>query len=141
MGSLTREHALQEENRRLRVALDFAQEQVRQLRVTLTGCGGDVILFKRVFGLTPQAAAILTALMEREQCSHEALALALPQGWAQSDERDVDSLAKVNVHKLRRKLLPLAIQIETIWGWGYRISSAEKAKVWRAVEASRDGLL
>ncbi len=123
----------------MRAALDEAVERVRQLKSALEGCGGDLVLFKRVFKLRPQQAAVLAALLQREQVSHEALALCLPEGWADPEERNSDQIVKLHIHNLRRKLKPHGIKIETIWGFGYRVSATDKAKVMCAVEAAKGG--
>ncbi|MEO0385062.1 MAG: hypothetical protein AAF234_16065 [Pseudomonadota bacterium] len=139
MGPHARVDALQDENRRLRVNLEEALEREAQLEAALLGSEADSVVFKQVFGLNPQQTAIFAALMAREQCSLEALCLALPQLGSRKKDRDEAELVKVQICRARKLLRAQGIVISTIWGWGYRLTDVNKAKVWRAVEAAKGG--
>ncbi len=67
-------------------------------------------------GLTPQQVRMLSILLVQERVSNATLFEV-----AQSDAEDADKLVKVQMHKLKRKLGALGLEVETIWGFGYRI--------------------
>ena len=74
--------------------------------------------------LTKSEAQILEVLYRREQASKDALMMATAVPGVE-DDRD-QKLADVFVCKLRKKLEPLSIEIETLWGDGYRINPKTK---------------
>lgn len=78
------------------------------------------------FGLTPQEHRLFGILMTREIISQDHIMAAmyqhLPNEWPS------EKVVRVFICKLRRKLVRHDIQIETVWGTGYRITKAAKAK-------------
>ena len=69
------------------------------------------------FGMTPSQARILLALMEHGCVGREDLHGAMSvDGNAMSTIKTVD----VAVHHMRRKLAGHGIEIETVWGVGYK---------------------
>lgn len=98
---------------------------------------GLTALFPRQFGdirLTPAEASVLEVLYRNARASKTALMMATADD-ASEDERG-DKLADVYVSKLRTKLKPLGIEIETLHGDGFRMPAGAKAFLKRFVEAS-----
>ena len=52
-----------------------------------------------------------------------------------ADEGSVTIRTKVAITKLRRKLSPLGVNFETLWGIGYAMRDEDKAKLKAALEA------
>jgi two-component system cell cycle response regulator CtrA len=108
--------ALQDENARLR-------EQAAYLQDALT-CG---FLAPLEWGLTPQENRFLGALVGRVLATREMIMAALyhDRGADEAAAKIIDVLAC----KLRRKLKPHAIEIQTVWGRGYRLDTATRTRL------------
>jgi DNA-binding response OmpR family regulator len=109
---------------------DELAERVRQLEELLLDHGW----VPEAWGLTASENTLLNVLALRRLASKEALHLALygndPDGGA------AIKIIDVMVHKLRRKLAAQDIQIETVWGMGYRLSDETRlylTQLWKAV--------
>lgn len=107
--------ALEAENQRLRDELDM-------LRTTF-GCEPSV--WPAEWCLTGKEGRIVGALMARETCTKVQLMAALYQPGV-DDEPEI-KIIDVFVCKVRKKLRPFGINIETVWGVGYRMTPAAKA--------------
>ena len=92
------------------------REEVRQLRELLTPTS---IIVPLEYGLTNRQAQLYAHLASREMATKESIMLAIysDQVDALPDIKIVD----VFVCKLRKKLLPFGILIDTIWGQGYAL--------------------
>lgn len=79
-------------------------------------------------GLTLTQTRILSMLLIHERVSWQSLFEA-----SGSQSEDPANLIKVHICKLRKKLQPLGLSIQTIWGWGYsmprEVRDAAKAKL------------
>lgn len=78
----------------------------------------------REWRLTAQEARVFGVLANREVATKEAVMVGL-----YSDRPDEDVAIKivdVYVCKLRKKLTPFGIKIETIWGRGYSLASEHR---------------
>ncbi|XUM21031.1 helix-turn-helix domain-containing protein [Bradyrhizobium oligotrophicum S58] len=102
---------------------DMLRERVRQLEELL----GFYCPVPLEFQLTRSEAAVFGALLAREVVTNDTLMAALYRDCAR-DEADPD-VFKVFVHKVRKKLKPFGLTIETIWGTGYRLTAASKTMV------------
>ena len=98
---------------------DELRERVRQLEEE-----ASVVSAWRApleFGLTPAEEKILAALMSRDMATkvylHQALADA--SGFCAAEIKIVD----VYICKLRKKLNPFGVPVQTHWGRGYSISN------------------
>lgn len=78
---------------------------------------------QRVFGLTVSESRCLAILLARREVPRPSLHVAMSGDDSVSHPKIVD----VMICKIRRKLSPYQIRIETIWGRGYALSS-ESAK-------------
>lgn len=81
---------------------------------------------RRRFGLTRQEALLVGALFTRERVSKEGLFIVLYGDY----NCDVDiKIVDVLVAKVRPKLKAIGIEIETLWGEGYRISREQRQQL------------
>ena len=78
------------------------------------------------WGLTNREAAVLTVLARREWVSRETVIAAL-----YSDRTDPPgyNLVAVHVCRIRTKLKPLGTTIKNIWGVGYSLDAATRARL------------
>lgn len=77
------------------------------------------------FGLTRQEQAFLACLLTREMRSHDSILTAISNGNADVDSR----LSQVVACKVRRKLKPYGIDVQRVWGIGYRISEDARQRL------------
>lgn len=90
------------------------------------------------WGLTPSQARVFALLARRDAVSHESLRIACV-GPAGSERGD--SLVKVHVSKLRRKIKPHGYGIAVIWGQGYRlIRPAQVSEADRIIASSIEAI-
>lgn len=106
-------------------------ERVAQLEAAL-GLG---FLAPLGWRLTRDQHRIFGVLMAREMATKDAIMAALYRDTGR-DEAEI-KIVDVQVCKLRPKLKPFGIEIETVWGQGYRISPAGKARVRQLMDAER----
>lgn len=100
---------------------DELRERVRVLE-ELVGIRIDVPL---VFGLTAHEAVLFGLLLRRDLVTKEMAMVGL-----YGDRPDLDPEIKiidVYICKARKKLKGFGVEIETVWGRGYRLSAASKA--------------
>ncbi|MEJ8571268.1 helix-turn-helix domain-containing protein [Microbaculum marinum] len=89
---------------------------------------------RHVLGLTPSEGGVLRLLVDHGELTHERLnhhCYGYPDKIPENPK-----LPHVFICKVRKKLRPHGIEIETIRGEGYRISPEHRARV-RALEAER----
>lgn len=79
-----------------------------------------------VFGLTSREACMFGALMARDMCLKEHL-MASIYGALPDDDVAEPKIIDVFVCKMRKKLKRFDIDVETVWGKGYRLSPENKA--------------
>lgn len=124
---------LQRQNKQLREENDELRETVRQLRARLDPDRSEL----------PRWLPHLTRLEQR-------FLIALGTGRLMSKERLHDQIygddpdggpelkiVDVFICKLRKKLTPYGVAIETIWGRGYRMTAQTKARVQALIAADR----
>lgn len=80
-----------------------------------------------VFKLTDQEERAFKALLSRDQWTRESLLASM---YLDANERDIPDIRNTDsvVCKLRRKLEPFGIAIETYYGQGFRISPGMRAR-------------
>ncbi|CAM5764651.1 winged helix-turn-helix domain-containing protein [Bosea minatitlanensis] len=111
MDQFARLEALEAENGRLR-------DRVAELEDAL----GFTIDMPVYLGLSQTEARLFGALMRRPVWSREQLMVALYSH--RPDEPPEIKIVDVFICKIRRKLKPLGIEIENLWGQGYRLAPA-----------------
>ncbi len=77
------------------------------------------------FGLTASEARVRGVLLNRDHAGKETIMLALYGGLHQQDEAEI-KIVDVFVCKMRKKLKRFGIEIETVWGRGYRMTPEMK---------------
>lgn len=108
--------ALQEENDRLHARL-----------ATLEATLGHTFRAPIEWMLTAHECRLFGSLLSRDLCTKDALMAALYRDLGR-EEADI-KIVDVYVCKLRKKLKPFGIPIETRWGEGYYLAPATKAAV------------
>ena len=105
----------------LRERIDELEETVRQLRDELVPQKFR-LWFPREWKLTTKEALVLAFVMARspEMAKRESV-LTNCFGGVDDDPPDI-KIVDVYIYKLRTKLKPLGIDIETVWGNGYAMS-------------------
>lgn len=111
---------LVEENARLRARVDQL-ERAFGLRFDVPLC----------LGLSKTEAKIIGILMKRDYATREACVAAI---WSSRNIHVDKNVINVHVCNARSKLVAFGIEIETIWGSGYRLSSAGKTKLSELLE-------
>lgn len=122
MDQLARLEALEAENDRLRDRCLFLEEAM--------GLTVEAPVF---LGLTTHEARLFGALLKRPMVS-KAGVMATLYSERPDDEPEM-KIVDVYVCKIRKKLKPYGIEIETIWGQGYRMTEAMRAKASSMIEA------
>ncbi|MGF6253808.1 helix-turn-helix domain-containing protein [Ensifer sp. LBL] len=99
---------------------DVLRERIRQLEDVLMP---SKFVFPPEWKLTPTEQRVLRCLATRELVSREAIRIAA-RGFEHEDSCEATS--QVWVHKLRKKLRQRGVDIQTIWGSGYRIENRQQ---------------
>lgn len=102
---------------RLREENETLREQVLQLREVL----GVKFVAPSEWNLTRSETVIMGVLVHRELATPDAIMAAL-YGDRAGDTPD-DQIISVFLHRMRRKLRPFGISIETAWGEGHLLNA------------------
>lgn len=102
---------------RQQAEIDMLRERIRQLEDVLMPATARVRIEWR---LTPSEARVFSHLTTREVATKQSIMLAI-----YSDRLDEPEIKIVDVFicKMRKKLLPFGVVIETVWGIGYALKS------------------
>lgn len=117
---------------RLETENEVLRERVRQLERMLADTTQPMPV---EIGLSPNEEKVLAALMARDICSRDHL-MTMLYGDRIDDPPD-PKIVDVLVCKLRAKLEPFGVAIETLWARGYMLKPAAKDVVRRMMEAER----
>ncbi len=101
--------------------IELLEERIRQLEDILSPRSVPVRVEWR---LTQSEARVFSHLTTREQATKQSIMLAM-----YSDRIDVEpeiKIVDVFVCKLRKKLKPFGIEIQTVWGAGYALKNREQ---------------
>ena len=109
--------ALEEENEALRMRLADLEREF--------GFHNTVPL---IFGLTSSEAKVLGILGARDVASKNQIMTALMADRGGDEEPEL-KIVDVFVCKMRKKLTPFGVVIDTVWGRGYRLTPDNKKKV------------
>lgn len=112
-------------NKMLEAENDDLRFQVEQLREAM----GLTLQPPVLFGLTQSENRLLGVLVAREHAPKAALHIALTEGYRSDDEEPAVKIVDVMICKIRKKLAPYFITIETDWGTGYHMTEQSKAIV------------
>lgn len=100
----------------LRDRIATLEERVRQLESILTPAWTVPV----EWGLTSQEARVFAHLMTRDMATKESIMAALYSDRA--DDQVEPKIVDVFICKMRKKLRPYGILIETVWGQGYALA-------------------
>ena len=106
---------------RLETENEMLRERVRQLE-SMVGISFES---PPMFGFTRAESTIFGVLMKNRLASKESLMMAIYRDH-QQDEAEI-KIVDVWVCKMRRKLTPFGIAVQTQWGQGYFLSAEHKA--------------
>jgi two-component system, cell cycle response regulator CtrA len=109
---------------------DQLREQVAMLEAAL---GADVAL-PLMLGLTEKEARLVACMFSRDRMSKAAAMAAL---YDVCDNEVEPKVVDVFVCKARKKLLAWGIEVETIWGFGYAMTAAAKARLSALIDQER----
>ncbi len=109
-------------HRSLEVLVETQRERIRQLEELLVPDGTRV---PKEWCLTAKEARVFSHLTTRELATKKTIMQALYFDL-HSDEEPQVKIVDVFVCKLRKKLKPYDVKIETVWGQGYSLVDREK---------------
>lgn len=111
--------------------IDELREENRQLReriAELTGAN-DAWAARKAFGLTDTEARVLMLIVRCGQAEYRHLEDSI---WGEDDGCESDNpggCIRSHVKRLRRKIRPHGVDIGTIYGFGFAMDEATRAKV------------
>jgi Transcriptional regulatory protein, C terminal len=111
---------------------DWPPGSARDARVVFAGTSLEQeedlrIACAKVFKATPLEAAMLARMLRREQVTKEQLHCVVEQNRATQGQGATDpKIVDVLICKLRKKLRPYELSIETMWGIGYLVPPADR---------------
>lgn len=111
---------------------DLLREQVRRLEAALF----ETAPLPFEWGLTACEATVFGVLVNRELATKDAVMAALYRDLGRDDGEE--KIVDVFVCKVRRKLKPFGVAIHTVWGQGYHLDEATRAR-FRAGETAVEG--
>lgn len=103
--------------------IETLRERVRQLEERLA----PQFAVPVEWALTGKEALMFAALVARGEASKQALMDALYSDKPDGDEPEI-KIVDVFICKLRKKLRPYGIEIQTIWGRGYALPDEVRAR-------------
>lgn len=119
-----RDKAVERENEELR-------ERILQLEALLHNHGN----LPSQLQLTPKEEAIVSLLLDRDSVTKEQAMLNLYS--ERIDGAPHDKIIDVFICRIREKIEPFGINIETLWGRGYTMSPESKAELRGMIEAQK----
>jgi two-component system cell cycle response regulator CtrA len=108
-------------------AVEAENEMLRERISKLEEMLGITLLAPLEFGLTGHEAGVFGVLMAREIATKDMVMAAVYRSLSK-DEAEI-KIVDVFICKIRKKLRPFDIVIDTVWGQGYRIAPLMKDKI------------
>lgn len=108
-------------------AIDAENEMLRERIAALEAQLGMTVEVPLSLGLTAAETKLFGYFLKRDLVTKDG-ALVVMYGHRPADEMAEEKIIDVFVCKMRRKLTPFGIAIETIWGRGYRMPPESKAR-------------
>jgi two-component system cell cycle response regulator CtrA len=109
-------------------ALEEENEALRARLVDLEREFGFYNTVPLIFGLTGSEEKVLSLLGARDVASKQQIMTAL-MVYRGGDEEPEIKIVDVFVCKIRKKLKPFGVAIDTVWALGYRLTPENKKKV------------
>lgn len=107
------------------------RDRVQELEELLGVVGDEVERYMTRLGLLRIEAQILGYILKREFAPRDAIYVAIYGGRPERDQPEINGV-NVRMSRLRKVLRPLDVTIKNVWGKGWYMEPAEKAKL-RAV--------
>lgn len=117
---------------RLEAENDALRARVAELEKLALGTGSDLIKAELAVQLTASERTVLATLMQRERATKDQLMSALYRDMHRDEAEP--KIVDVFICKLRKKLKPHGIDIQTLWGQGYFLDAANKKLIKGAVD-------
>lgn len=111
----------QQVNQRLQERIAFLEEENCQLKAALNGDGQPLPAWFP--HLTKSEASMFRLLIARKIVSRDAAMLTL---YGEQADPPEEKIIDVWIAKLRRKISPVGISIETAWGQGWSLTKASR---------------
>lgn len=109
--------------------LQRLRDRVEQLE-DLLGMGNTMAKqLSATFGITQCQAKMLGVLLNRSMATKDAMYFALYGDRPEADQPLSESVIKKHFSRLRRRLAPAGVKIESIYGQGWRLPIEHKAKI------------
>jgi hypothetical protein len=128
--------AVQTEVIHLREEVTRLNAHVRELRGVEPGSAED---FVTVAGLTPSEAMIVSQLVKHGKATKQRLYHALYGDRPNPDDTPEPKIIDVLIHKIRQKIKPHGLAIETVWAWGYAMTQEHIAGMMRMARDKHQG--
>jgi two-component system cell cycle response regulator CtrA len=111
-----------------RERIECLEEELRQLRSSLA----PVLMFPIEWKLTATQQRLMAAFYKAPDgyLSHDKVFIASGSG-----AEEADTLVKVQIMHLRKKIKPLGLEIQKRWGLGYQMTEDSRAIIRAALEA------
>lgn len=81
-----------------------------------------------MFGLTASEAKVVSLLLQRDIASKTQILTAIMADRGADDEPEI-KIVDVYICKVRHKIKPFGVAIDTVWGRGYSLTTANKSKI------------
>lgn len=118
------------------LALEAENEGLREKILSLEQALGVRIETPLILGLTGQEAKMFGILLKREMVTRQQAMDVLYGDRPESDEAEI-KIVDVFVCKMRKKLKRFDIEIESVWGRGYRMPAQSKSTARSMLEEAR----
>ncbi|TPL40666.1 helix-turn-helix domain-containing protein [Mesorhizobium sp. B2-4-6] len=122
-------------DRASRDRIETLQEENRQLKATIARLTGrnDAKMARKVFGLTEAEASIVMMLVSCGEAEYGQLQASIYTDRDLVELLDPDWAIRSHMKRIRRKTRPHGIDFQTVYGMGYRMSEACRAKARAAI--------
>jgi two-component system cell cycle response regulator CtrA len=115
-------------------ALEALNDDLESKLVVIQENLGQRMQLPMVLSLTASEASIIGCLYARQSCT-KALLHGLLYGNRLDADVAMEKIIDVFICKLRKKLKPYGIEVETIWGHGYAMHEPSKEILNRMIKA------
>ena len=102
--------------------IEMLREKVRMLEDALASRGVPIPVEWR---LTTSEAVVFAHLTTRDMATKQSIMTAMYSGRPDADEPEI-KIVDVFVCKMRKKLKPFDVVIDTVWGQGYSLRDRQK---------------
>lgn len=105
------------------------RDRVEQLEDMLGIGRSSTAQLSALFGLTACQAKMLGILLSRTMVTEEAMYFTLYGDRPESDQPESEAIIRKHVMLLRKRLDPVGIRVDVIYGQGWKLANEHKAKL------------